>query len=888
MIRHPTPASRFRLAIPSLRALRALPLLVAAATLAGPAAARAAWTRPSFPGDGFVLPLPPRAVASWSPDEARAELVPLLRAAGFARATDLGLPGAVAGGPEPPDLPALAAEVCREELLRRSARDRALCALLAREPVPPSDLGREASAWAEREAASLSALARSAPREEAFPQLVGGVPIEGAGVFVRSVPEGGGGEVRFAYGTLFDRFAVANRPALPPLAAVGRARRGLLPRTGLACACAVTRASDRIDLVLLPTRTKPAPELRYAYRTLLQAAERRPGGRAWSRSWMVWIDAESGALLRLQPQFADLEVKAPRFRRDPSTPLIEAPVRVEAVGEGPGIELRYGRVFGRLDLGADGDFGGGEVAGDPALLAALGSPTPRALRGALCSEEGGSALRQVNAYAHLYRFWRIVTAAGAIDPFPEKPIAVWIDIDDEDGQNQAQYDFPAPPDLGLGAPEPDASILWFAMGAGSGAERCPDEPGKRLNGALDATTLTHELAHLAMQRLHERRPLDWCGSATCPLPNGRWTFHDFADAFAGAYASTDCMSGWTDKNAGGEDPAKWRTDQGLGCRGGHSEGGRFPRLANELDRFPEHRALAPMGANGYADGQIAAGALWFTREGLRSRSLAAGSSLFWVLLNRALRAYGFLAPSCDRCDRDVYRYLQALELQLLAAAAPPGSSLAGREAGHEIVNGFARAGLFLVPLACLDGDPATGDADACPLEGGGESGGDAIVDLDDNEPGDDATADGVLHRESDFLRRDGPAPTFEVWTGPLFRFAKDGSASTPPSARERAAPCNDAFQVEAGADPALLAPVRSGWRPAGRTGGGCRGSWTPTREEWDLLRGAARGPDAETRIYYRVTTRSGEGKNVRVSTEPGNGRFRLPPASAIVNATGTP
>lgn len=110
-----------------------------------------------------------------------------------------------------------------------------------------------------------------------YQQLESGVPIETATVVATPTS---------VHGTLFNRYRVANSVRLSPGHAAAAASRDLAP-------------SSRADLVLLPygSAADGSIVLRYAYRTLL-AARDDP-----ARTWKAWIDAESGRMLQLAPQF---------------------------------------------------------------------------------------------------------------------------------------------------------------------------------------------------------------------------------------------------------------------------------------------------------------------------------------------------------------------------------------------------------------------------------------------------------------------------------------------------------------------------------------------------------------------------------------------------------
>ncbi len=108
-----------------------------------------------------------------------------------------------------------------------------------------------------------------------YQQRVSGIPVEHAIVIATS---------NSVQGTVFARYRVTNKASLSPSAATPR-----------------DRTAARADLVLYPAGNTSDGhiELRYAYRMLL--ADRDDPGR----TWMAWIDADSGKMLNLAAQFTE-------------------------------------------------------------------------------------------------------------------------------------------------------------------------------------------------------------------------------------------------------------------------------------------------------------------------------------------------------------------------------------------------------------------------------------------------------------------------------------------------------------------------------------------------------------------------------------------------------
>jgi hypothetical protein len=843
------------------------------ALIPGPTPEGVTISRSGFEGGAFSAVLAVRA-QDGEPGTAQVleEIAPTLRALGFQRdLLDL-------AGPdeplrlEPPDLKSLAAEVCREAALQEGRSSREVCAALRGDGLP-SQTADQAIRYAYGLGfADWKADLQRLSFQYHFSQVVEGVPIEGAGV---SAFRRQGESVSLVHGSLFDRFTVVNRASAKPQDVVPGIALTLLTRQlGVRQVPVPIR---KPELVLIPDGTvrtaavETVPALRYAWRVLLGLPDR-------PESWMVWIDAEKGKLLRVAAQWKDAtEVEGVRWRRDPGLCKTGSPSCTELVKfevndpHGDKLVLQLNGVFDQIENGNGPDL---EVQ-----LSKGGfnqSPVNNHTT-ALCAAQGNSAFRQVNAYSHLYSLWKIVGSAGIVPTFPEKALRVVVDDEDPGDQNGSAAYYDSDPK------KPDASSsLWLADGHGFREAACPGLVGSRLNGAQDVTVMAHETSHLFVQRLQERRPAKWCGCSkckTCPMPDtlGHNILHDFADSFAFSYASTDCFAGWTAKNLGG-------VDASLHCQGTTSEAGGFPRRAEvSMDRFPEHRGI---NRGEYANGQIAAAGLWEVRKGLRSKALVAGTEEYWVRLLRSLWGFGFLNNTCsfedvypgttrpryNSCDRDVFLYLQDLERRMVGEWVASGGQTVSK-----VLSGWAKAGLYLIPFHCLDGNLATTDPDACPSDPKLETAPDAVIEIDDQDTGDDLVVDGVAHPEVDYLRADGP-PRFQVWTGPHYRFAGDGTAVLvgPP-------PCGDHYEVELAADAGFNTVVwTSGSIPVAGAQA-CSGEVILSASDWKNVQDQL----VEPKVYYRVKTWDVLGRE-RISTSPGAGAFQISPPFAVITATGTP
>ncbi|HEX6707776.1 MAG TPA: hypothetical protein VF169_23735 [Albitalea sp.] len=503
---------------------------------------------------------------------------------------------------------------------------------------------------------------------------------------------------------------------------------------------------------------------------------------------------------------------------------------------------------------------------------------------AVCAGGGNYKFQQVHLYATLHLNWVQARAAGMHKDFPKEPWTVYLETAE------------------------CSSYADMSFGACDGyfKKLCPDystngeEAVNRMNFAHDNTIISHEFAHKAVQELTEARPPEWCGKAPCGQFQGWEHFHDLADAWADHFDNGNCVGGWVAKNVGG-------VNASYNCQGsrGHAWSS-LPRLhevsvplnpASPGAHFPEHRAASPVADHDYADMQIASAALWQVREGLRSLDPTSGHPQYFVRLVRALKNTTLFGVDPGNHDLGMYEYLYDLEQELVEQWAMPkvdlqhSSDRQFRDASvNKVLAGFAKAGLFLVPSECLDGDRETNGTLACAkgdkgIDANGDNGGDAVIDVDDGVAADDLTSDGVLFPEHDYVALEGSIPTFHVWTGPRYRFRN--TAATPISAT---APCNARFRVEISTDKTFgSASVRSDWIPVNTrndlgSAPACYGTWTPPERDWQCFHNSTPG----TKLYYRAITANADGNNVRDSTKPGAGLWVAPPPYAVLTRTGKP
>jgi len=686
-----------------------------------------------------------------------------------------------------------------------------------------------------------------------FQQTHHGVPIEHS-ILIASRWEGQA--ITSVYGSILGRYRVENTQRLTASAAIEQGARALRNLGGIESVSS-QRALDGPHLVLLPydTDATGTVRLRHAYRMLLRGTFAGQEG-----DFLVWLDADNGVILRMRSFLSQVLASGLVYNRDPGVGTTAGSFEVDP-SSGSQYTLQRSGVSARLDYRGDG-----YDSKDVSILGSANFDDPTLIDAAqaLCGSGTNKGFQQVNFFATLMRHRDTVLAQGMFTPFPVTPWSPKVET------------------TTCGA----WSYMNFGACRGYTDTACPNyySGGKTdeqnlMNFAHDNTMIAHELGHHATASLTDNRPSNWCGMPSCTPPHGWGALHDLADFWGAHLESTPCIGGWVAKNMRG-------INASLNCLR-HSEGGSLPRKIEVLtppsptdagDRFPEHRKVAP---TEYGDGQIGGAALWEVREGMWSKGGPSGLPQFGVRFQSALKQTGVFAFPPEDSDTGVYQHLYDLEAKMTDQWATSGSPN-GPDTTNKVTAGFARAGIFLIPYQCLDGKARTKDATSCPL---GESGGDAVIDVDDNDPSDDPVVNGVTHREVDFLKFGGPAPTFHVWTGPRYRLAGEDGAAT----YRNPSPCNSRFQVEASTGETFLqgSTVTSAWKTVttnpGSTTAQCYGTWTPTDTEWTTTLQAG---GANSRLYYRARTQNAAGGNERLSTLPGNGLWTVPPPYAVISVTG--
>ncbi|HEV8700670.1 MAG TPA: kelch repeat-containing protein [Candidatus Polarisedimenticolia bacterium] len=724
-----------------------------------------------------------------------------------------------------------------------------------------------------------------------FQQMESGVPIEHT-MLLASRWEGQA--VTSVRGALVNRYSVGNQVMIPMADAPAVGISALRATPGV-LAVLSQRAEDGPYLVLLPygSDRQGIVQLRYAYRMILNGLS---AGLA-DGPFLLWLDAATGQILEMTPLFSDVSATGEVYKRDPGLGTVLQSFQVDPAAGGL-YTLKLAGVMNRVDYRGNGydasDISISDSSGGSSGTFANFNQSPINNEAqALCASGTNKAFQQVDFFASIYRYRQTVLSNGIFTPFPA---SVWnpkVEVKRcAGGSNNGGFctgNLDCPGGTCGNWCNANASMTYGAC-AGYFDAGCPNVPGEFTNFAHDNTVVAHELAHSITPRLTNARPGDWCCTPfcffPCAMPLGWGKFHDLADFWADHFENTNCTAGWVGKNIGGP------VNNSLNCSPGNNEAGYLPRLhevsvpfnpGDAGDHFPEHRGPGTSSCN-YDDGQIGAAALWQVRLGMRSKCRPSGVPQFGVRYQRAMKHTGFFgaAPACS--DLGIYRHLYDLETEMLdqwatsgSPGGPPAFAHNGPHSSNKVTAGFARAGVFLVPYTCLDG--------GAPCLAG-ENGADAVIDVDDNDPGDDLTLNGVYMPEVDYLELAGPAPTFHVWTGPRYRLDGVGGDAT----FSNPAPCNAKFKVEVSTDPTFPSPIiDSPWidvdrDPSTAASPECYGTWTPNAGKWNQLQAGG----ALSRIYYRVRTRDASDGNERLSTTPGNGLWSVPPPYAVLTVDGEP
>jgi len=698
------------------------------------------------------------------------------------------------------------------------------------------------------------------------------VPIEHTGILVRTLKDRLNTSIT---GRVINKYKITNTIALKTESAITEHIFRKLAKIPNLVSWDRSPEHRQHDLLLLEFgKTDGLPQLRYSHRTIVLAEYKRLKGHFY-----LWLDAESGEILKLQPMFhhATVPARGRTFLRSPEPfptqspdplPITRTDFKVDPSQNGK-YALRnadwFANQIGNVAISDSSN-------GSSSSVANFDQPPfndVTKLSDITCKKDHPE-FQQIDLMATLA--WQIQKSldAGLLSPFPDPEHKITVAFGADTGTASADL----------------TSLNFGSIKVAHSNCLNPSDYGV-VNSYNDHTVVAHELGHILTAYQYRSDPVrsnQWCSGgiletppSACPLPTGEKLFHDFADAWAHVFEDTNCVAGWF-----GKDQLNGPNGS-LDCKA-HDEGSGIPRLADTTsgDHFPEHRAAEQ---GDYADMQIATAALWEVRKGIQRKDPIMGPGWYMGQFVRTLSTTGWLGPleSLDRAndtllssDLNIYRGLLDLEIKLLDqwVKSQTSNQQNGTVTANKVTAGFAKAGIFLIPPVCIDGNTKSADPLHCA---NGEDGGDAVIDIE----------------QRDSLERKDIPPTFHIWTGPAYKFTSDGTATGFKPSSSTPSPCNFEYQIELANKPTFSqedptthfttsTPSNGIWQHVIPDMGQCEASWHPDNASWNLLKGTS----GETKVYYRVRTRMGPGTPEIVSTSPAKHLFELNAPYATVEDKG--
>jgi hypothetical protein len=352
-------------------------------------------------------------------------------------------------------------------------------------------------------------------------------------------------------------------------------------------------------------------------------------------SYRLWIDAETRAVLRLEPLFAADSATGLTFNPNPNAGTLAKDFEVNAPSGGNYSLILTGRVDGN-NAGADGVSSGDLTIGSGGGTANFNvAPINGTVVERTNQSNYNSRSQDVNAFAWVSSDMAALEGWGS-RTFPSVTVTV-------------NHNNPC----GFGMDNACGGATAVTYGIGTATTSTSTSAGALFNAAIDATVVSHEFGHVINR-------LQLTGISVGALDEG------LADFWAATSHNSDTFGGWW-KHNGGSTPVQT---------------GFVPRQAEPLDVFPEHRAFQQ---EAHADGQIIDWALWSTRTGLNNQG-ALGSLVINTALVKALTtaSAGLSGGSTDKGIHDAYlNLLQQLTTQITTSSA------------NKLFAGFARAGITL-------------------------------------------------------------------------------------------------------------------------------------------------------------------------------------------------
>jgi hypothetical protein len=357
----------------------------------------------------------------------------------------------------------------------------------------------------------------------------------------------------------------------------------------------------------------------------------------------VWIDAEDGKVLQLDPLFSFQDAgRGLAFNPNPNVGTVEKAFQVNAPAGGV-YRLRLTNVLDVNNGGADGVTNNDVTIPSAGVTEANFNVIPINGTDVLRTNQANynSRFQEVNVYAWVYSNRELYLNLGS-QAFPS--ITATVNHNDPCG-------------FGINnACASGTSNLTF--GIGGATTGTSTNCGQLFNSAVDATIVSHEFGHLLNRIQYNAAG----GTLPSPINEG------MADFWACTILNTNTVGAFWSNNC----PAPVQTSF-------------VPRQAEAQDVFPEHKSNFGDGFP-HSDGQMICWALWSARTELNAIDALGTFSINLNLVNALASAgVGVVNGVTFRNIHDSY-------VNVLQQLAPRYST---SRYIHKILTGFATAGLFL-------------------------------------------------------------------------------------------------------------------------------------------------------------------------------------------------
>lgn len=561
---------------------------------------------PTFDGESFQINFPPGSAQASSPDQVRGMTNQVLKALHWDRN-----PGELTMS-QKVTLPAARSDEADKLMKRRQDEEKkGLTGKLG----PLSKSTQSAINSRNQE------LRDQAARSEdvmVFEQRVNGVPIQGSGV--RAIIRSGEGVVALT-GRVFNQVKITNSRQLNEDSAVKAADAYVLRHTRLS-----PQNAPKPELVILPY----GKTMLYAWREDVTAIE---------GTYRLWLDAGSGKVLELQPQFAPDSATGLVFNPDPNTGTTEQTFEVNAPSHNNyTLALTGKETF--ANSGADGVSSGNITVSSSGGNANFDvSPINGTTVDRTSSSGYNGQFQDVNAFSWVYNSTKNAEAWGS-QTFPSMSVTV-----------------NATDACGFGINNSCGGGNQVTFGIGTATTSSSTSTSDLFNSAIDATVVVHEWAH----NLSRLQIAVGGGTLNSALDEGH------SDFWAATTFNNPLFGGW------------WAHNSSTPVQTGF-----VPRGADALDAFPSHRSLG--GTDPHADGQIIDWALWQTRTGMNNLSVL-GAFITDVDLIKAMASTGVGVLTGTAAKRVHDAFLDVLKQMTVQFGT--NSDI------NKLLAGFAQAGIFL-------------------------------------------------------------------------------------------------------------------------------------------------------------------------------------------------